>query len=42
VLHAKREPPRAGYEPLDTAVQHGRFIPRQKGGLKAIGHNSRH
>jgi hypothetical protein len=26
----------------DTAVQHGRFIPRQKGGLKAIGHNSRH
>lgn len=25
-----------------TAVEHGRFIPRQKGGLKAIGHNSRH
>ena len=37
----KRESPRAGYEQLDTAVQHGRLHPAKKGPSKAIGHNSR-
>jgi hypothetical protein len=40
VLLAKRELPHAGYEPLDTAVQHGRLHPATKGSSSAIGHNS--
>lgn len=32
--------PPAGYEPLDTAVQHGRLHPATKGSSSAIGHNS--
>ena len=37
VLLAKRESsPHAGNGPLDTAVQHARFIPRQKGRLKQL------
>jgi hypothetical protein len=36
VLLAKRGSPHAGYEPLDTAVQHGRLHPATKGRLQQL------